>query len=1469
MWLFLLSALAPLLQSAVVDEPIPNYVVVLPARLSYPSMEKVCMDLSNVKSSVLLTISLETKVKTYQLLDRFIWKTTQLKCFSFPVPPPSEGTEEIATIHLSGRGGGREIDEKKQVLIQRVGNGTFLQTDKPIYMPGQLVKFRIVTLNSSFIPLNEEYLLVELKDPENNRLGQWLNVKPERGIVQLSFQLADEPPLGTYTISVDSGKTYSTFSVEEYVLPKFKAVVIEPTQIFTSDTSFLLKVCGKYTYGKPVQGTVHAFLCQTAFTWYIDGTASEPTDICKNFTGQTDKTGCFSASVDLAFFNLLSPRYSHSINVVATLVEAGTGMEANASHVAFMTEQAGSMSFEDSDNYYHPGHPYSGKIKALDRDGSVLKKQTVFLVINAGNTESHQNLTTDSTGVATFTLDTATWNRSEVSLEGRFRLLDVMYESPQVSQYYLNAYLYLEPYYTTTKSYLKIQRLWGVLPCDQKQVVRVDYSIDRRDLGGNVQEILFSFYVVGKRRLIVDGQKRVDIKKKGGLRGSVSIPLTFTSHFAPNPSLVIYAMFPNGGVVADKVQFTVSMCFKNQVNLGFSQQQDLPGATVNLQLRAAPNSLCAIRAVDQSVLLLRPERELSNESVYGMFDFQNGGYPYQVDEYNDCYAPWTRPFPRPVINPVPLERRRRFIMPRPWFHQGADFFSFLKEMGLKILSNGKIKRPLDCRSYPIMYYKENTLMEAPMLPPLVEDSGRVPAVESQPPSVEKSSESQIRKFFPETWIWDLYPIDGSGTKQVPVTLPDTITEWKASMFCTSESSGFGISPTVGMTAFKPFFVDLTLPYSVIRGESFTLTATVFNYLKQCLRIQITLANSEEYQAKSCKGCEYNSCLCADEAKTYYWNVTATKLGKVNFTLTTVALNSKELCGGSRKVTVPNKGRSDTLIKPLLVRPEGVLMEKSHSSLLCPKGNSASDSVSLKLPKDVVLDSARAQVSVLGDILGTALQNLDRLVQMPSGCGEQNMVLFAPIIYVLQYLEKTGQLSEELKARAVGFLQTGYQRQLQYKHRDGSYSAFGESDGEGNTWLTAFVTKCFIQAKQHVFIDNKNIQEALAWIAGNQQANGCYANVGKLFHTAMKGGINDDISLAAYITAALLEAGKPLDDPMVKNSLECLRNAASNATDIYTQALLAYVYSLAGDTVTRRLLLTELDQQAIKSGGQTHWSRKPAQPPTEYSWSQPKPVDVELTAYVLLALLTTEKVTKEEIASATGIVAWLARQQNAYGGFASTQDTVVALQALARYGAVTFVRSGNVSVTVKSDKTFQQSFLVEATNRLVLQQQPLLDIPGNYTIRAAGTGCVYVQTVLRYNVPPSKNAEAFTLSVKAGEVECEKRTPPRFLSLSISVSYVGSRGTSNMVIIKAKFLSGFYPVRATDYFLQQQSFVKRVEIGAEDLTIYLEQLNKETQTYSFTMSQDVPVKDLKPAVVKIYDYYQPDEQSAVEYTDPCQ
>lgn len=60
----------------------------------------------------------------------------------------------------------------------------------------------------------------------------------------------------------------------------------------------------------------------------------------------------------------------------------------------------------------------------------------------------------------------------------------------------------------------------------------------------------------------------------------------------------------------------------------------------------------------------------------------------------------------------------------------------------------------------------------------------------------------------------------------------------------------------------------------------------------------------------------------------------------------------------------------------------------------------------------------------GDILGRALKNLDGLLKMPYGCGEQNMALLAPNIYILQYLKNTQQLTTTIKEKATNFLTSG-------------------------------------------------------------------------------------------------------------------------------------------------------------------------------------------------------------------------------------------------------------------------------------------------------------------------------------------------------------------------------------------------------------------------------------------------------------
>ena len=46
------------------------------------------------------------------------------------------------------------------------------------------------------------------------------------------------------------------------------------------------------------------------------------------------------------------------------------------------------------------------------------------------------------------------------------------------------------------------------------------------------------------------------------------------------------------------------------------------------------------------------------------------------------------------------------------------------------------------------------------------------------------------------------------------------------------------------------------------------------------QVRITLTETPELKVDACPGCRFTSCLCANEAKTFVWNVTATRLGEV-------------------------------------------------------------------------------------------------------------------------------------------------------------------------------------------------------------------------------------------------------------------------------------------------------------------------------------------------------------------------------------------------------------------------------------------------------------------------------------------------------------------------------------------------------------------------------------------------------------
>ncbi|KFP94174.1 Alpha-2-macroglobulin-like 1, partial [Haliaeetus albicilla] len=467
-------------------------------------------------------------------------------------------------------------------------------------------------------------------DPKNNQIEQWLNVVPQDGIADLSFQLSDEPLLGTYVINVTNAKAYGSFSVEEYVLPKFEVIFEVPNQIYVLDKTFLLRVCGRYTYGKGVQGMVHVSLCQKIAPFLPS--ASKP-DLCQEFNNQTDETGCFFTNVSLSSFSRDFRYYQDSIVAEASLVEDGTEIHVNASHKLLISKIGGMALFDDVNPYYHTGEMYRGKIKVINYQGKALKHKKVLLVVRCGERQFKQKYITGDSGTASFSLNTTTWNSTSASLEASVLHQDLGREPGTVDLSYQRASYFIRPFYSTSRSFVSIVRVPETMPCGKKQAVQVDFRIYQEDLEHGPKRVIFSYFVAGKRGIVHAGQKTVWVGLPRMLKGFFSIPLTFSSIYAPAPRLVVYVIFPNGKIIADSAIFSVSMCFRNKVELGFSTPETLPDSEVGLNLLAAPGSMCAVWAVDRSVLLLKPGKELSSSFIYGLFpSVYNSGYPRQVSE---------------------------------------------------------------------------------------------------------------------------------------------------------------------------------------------------------------------------------------------------------------------------------------------------------------------------------------------------------------------------------------------------------------------------------------------------------------------------------------------------------------------------------------------------------------------------------------------------------------------------------------------------------------------------------------------------------------------------------------------------------------------------------------------------------------------------------------------------------------------
>ncbi|XP_070001311.1 alpha-2-macroglobulin-like protein 1 [Penaeus vannamei] len=1404
------------------------------------------------------------------------------QCYDFRLP---EGEFYRGYLALSGRLGGASVEETVEVSLRRSRNLTFIQTNKYLYQPGQEVKFRILTVYGwkAFVS-REEYPEVWVTSPSQTRIAQWKRVDNSAGLVHLAFQLADEPEEGTYTINVRSADKMlntRTFKVREYVLPRFEVEVTPPKYMLGTDDRFNFRACANYTYGQPVKGKMT-----------LEVSNNERRRCLSKYKRTVLVTGCHDFEVTAEELRLMDCSV-YSVRATATMEEEGTGITFNATARERVRRTAVTLRAVREDAYKKPNLPYVLRVQASLPDNTPAPGLPIE-VCYAGRC---RNRTSDAEGKIIAVVLSGNFHRIIMStLNCRAEM--------RASVFSKN----LEHYFSPSNSALQIQVPEESISCTSGKHKR--YLIDIMYSANNTASTRLNCQIIARGKvqkwwsvpvefkpaqLPYDTQQLVEDPYTPAhpiVTGVVRVPITITPTSAPSVQVLVWYTRDDGEVVSDAAELKVDSCLLHETRLTWETPKEQPGEKTTLSLQARGDALCSVGVVDKSAELLNPdpdpirlERVIDYLGDYKIYPWINS----QIDDTKYCERKIFRqggvqqdsgPGTEDILPP----NRRRY------YSEYVDSLRMFSDSGLYVFSDLTLEtRPCE---EDVWDFYDRPYDGGPVYAN-IPTSAMGPDREFDEPDLSDSGakENRPRTRFPETWLWDIVVVPSSGVLSQSVTLPDTITEWVGKAVCAHPEVGVGLSEKVSITAFTPFFTDLTIPPSVKRGEILPVKISVFNYLEQHLKVTVHLLESPEYElvedpSPRGVGKRKSACVAPQDKVVHVIKIRPLALGNVNLTVSAFTDTSGvSSCGVGRPVQ-----RRDTLIKPIKVEAEGFLREKTFTKYVCANemGSEPDSAVLWELspPADIVPDSARGWVTVVGDLLALSLQNLGFLIRMPSGCGEQNMINFAPNVYMMQYLTATKQNTPESTEKLLRFMKLGYQRELLYLRSNGSYSAFGNADDSGSTWLTAFVLKSFVQAKAFIYIDDSSLNRTRVWLMDSElDRSGCVIQVGKVFSKGLKGGLQgkgSPVPLTAYVLIALLEAGAPADAPIVLQTTRCVLGDMTR--DPYTIALKAYALALAGHPRYTAVLL-QLLELAVEDDEGMYWE-------VQRMFYRSNSLAVETAGYAIMAMMANPE---RYLLDARKIVKWITTKRNGYGGFYSTQDTIVALQALASYETNTYEGKLDVVATVTSfsfresekvqqSQQFQQSqklqykrsvptvgnlvheFIINEDSKLLQQQVSLPDFPTYVKISMEGQGCAVMQAVLRYNVPVAEPSDAFSLKVDGDNAPGRDCARKRIRACS---AYILPDGESNMAVIEVNLISGFIPVKddLKAVVRRNPKVIKRYEVDGSKVSFYIEEFTAEEVCVAFNILREVEVENTKPGTVVVYDYYEPDFAVSTTYAFP--
>jgi len=555
----------------------------------------------------------------------------------------------------------------------------------------------------------------------------------------------------------------------------------------------------------------------------------------------------------------------------------------------------------------------------------------------------------------------------------------------------------------------------------------------------------------------------------------------------------------------------------------------------------------------------------------------------------------------------------------------------------------------------------------------------------------------LREDFQDTAYWNgTVTTDENGYAQVIIQLPDNLTTWVARAVGVTIDTEVGES-TAELLVTKPLLVRPVTPRFFVVGDRVRLLANVSNQTDRDLRTDVTLAQTglllEEAAVQAL------SIPAGGEASVEWWGI----VQDVNFVDLVFSVVSGELSDAARpRLTT---GPNGTLLVYKYTSPEIV----GTAGQLDDFGTRTEI---IALPPSIDPDRSELLIRLETSLAAAMQQGLNYLEHFEYECIEQVISRFLPNVLTVRALQQLGIENQELTDRLPGLMAEGIEKLYVRQNYDGGWGWWDSDDS--NPYLSAYAVYSLLQAeragysiREHV-LDNGLDFLALSLVSPEHLTSFVSAN------------------RQAWLAYVLSEGARHSDALKAAEVLFEHRAKLSH----YARAWLAMILELSGgDSGAIDTLLSDLYSEAIISATGVHWEE------ADYDWWAMN-TDTRSTAIILDALVRLDP----DQPLLPNVVRWLmvARKD---GIWETTQETAWALIALTDW----MVATGELAATydfyasINNVEIFEgqtDGSPLDAPIQLTIRASELIPNAGNeLTIsRGEGSGRLYYTAHLESHIP---------------------------------------------------------------------------------------------------------------------------------------